>query len=49
VLAARDRTLGGVTAPADGLYFVDALYPERFVLPKEVPGPAFLAGIVQSL
>ncbi|MDF2445643.1 MAG: tRNA pseudouridine(38-40) synthase TruA [Moraxellaceae bacterium] len=46
VLAARDRTLGGVTAPADGLYFVDALYPEQFLLPKEPVGPAFLAGIV---
>lgn len=48
VLEARDRTLGGVTAPADGLYFVDALYPEQFVLPKEALGPAFLAGIVPS-
>lgn len=46
VLATRDRTLGGVTAPADGLYFVDALYPAHFTLPKEPPGPAFLAGIV---
>jgi tRNA pseudouridine38-40 synthase len=49
VLEARDRSLGGVTAPADGLYFVDALYPEQFVLPREAPGPAFLAGIVQPL
>ncbi|MGH8494156.1 MAG: tRNA pseudouridine(38-40) synthase TruA [Moraxellaceae bacterium] len=45
VLAARDRTLGGVTAPADGLYFVDALYPETFVLPREPLGPSFLAGL----
>jgi tRNA pseudouridine38-40 synthase len=45
VLQARDRTLGGVTAPGDGLYFVDALYPEAFVLPKEPIGPAFLAGL----
>lgn len=49
VLLARDRTLGGVTAPADGLYFVDALYPEAFILPKEELGPAFLAGIVDQL
>ncbi|MFZ5561242.1 MAG: tRNA pseudouridine(38-40) synthase TruA [Pseudomonadota bacterium] len=48
VLDARDRSLGGVTAPADGLYFVDALYPEQFALPREAPGPAFLAGIVPS-
>lgn len=46
VLQARDRTLGGVTASPDGLYFVDALYPEAFPLPREAPGPAFLAGIV---
>ncbi len=44
VLAARDRTLGGVTAPPDGLYFVDALYPDQFVLPREPLGPAFLTG-----
>lgn len=46
VLQARDRTLGGVTAPADGLYFVDALYPPEFDLPKEALGPVFLNGIV---
>lgn len=46
VLEARDRTLGGVTAPPDGLYFVDALYPESFSLPRDPVGPAFLAGIV---
>lgn len=46
VLEARDRTLGGVTAPAEGLYFVDALYPGQFDLPREPPGPAFLAGMV---
>lgn len=48
VLEARDRTLGGVTAPADGLYFVDAHYPASFVLLKEPVGPAFLAGIVEQ-
>ncbi|MDI1303196.1 MAG: tRNA pseudouridine(38-40) synthase TruA [bacterium] len=46
VLDARDRTLGGVTAPADGLYFVDALYPPQFDLPREPLGPVFLNGIV---
>lgn len=46
VLEARDRTLGGVTAPPDGLYFVDALYPEAFRLPRDPLGPAFLAGVV---
>lgn len=34
VLAGRDRALGGVTAPPDGLYLVDVAYPERFGLPR---------------
>ena len=33
VLAARNRTLGGVTAPAAGLYLVAVRYPEEFGLP----------------
>lgn len=33
VLAARDRTVGGITAPPDGLYLVDIQYPERFSIP----------------
>ena len=33
VLAAEDRTVGGVTAPADGLYLVNIQYPERFAIP----------------
>ncbi|EXJ14691.1 tRNA pseudouridine(38-40) synthase TruA [Imhoffiella purpurea] len=34
LLEVRDRTLGGVTAPPHGLYFVRADYPERFALPQ---------------
>lgn len=45
VLHAQDRTLGGVTAPPDGLYFVDVHYPEQFVLPREPLGPLFLNGV----
>jgi len=30
VLELRDRRLGGVTAPPDGLYFEKVIYPERF-------------------
>lgn len=33
VLALRDRTLGGVTAPPDGLYFEGVSYPTRFGIP----------------
>lgn len=34
VLEARDRTAGGVTAPAAGLYLVTVTYPERYDLPS---------------
>ena len=33
VLEARDRTAGGVTAPADGLYLYNVVYPDRFGIP----------------
>lgn len=36
VLAARDRTQSGMTAPAHGLYFMKALYPSQWGLPDEV-------------
>lgn len=39
VLEARDRTLGGVTAPADGLYLTAVEYPERFNIPQPSSGP----------
>lgn len=34
LLAARDRSQAGVTAPAQGLYFVQACYPPEFNLPQ---------------
>lgn len=37
VLEARDRTRGGVTAPAAGLYLVQADYPEHFEIPAVPP------------
>ena len=35
VLESRNRTAGGITAPADGLYLVDIEYPAAFGLPKQ--------------
>jgi len=37
VLAFKDRTLGGVTAPPDGLYFAGVRYPDRFDIPEPPP------------
>ncbi|WOD07279.1 tRNA pseudouridine(38-40) synthase TruA [Marinomonas sp. GJ51-6] len=42
VLEAKDRCQGGITAPPDGLYFVDAQYPEPFNVPTAPLGPHFL-------
>ena len=33
ILELRDRTLGGVTAPPEGLYLTRVNYPEEFGLP----------------
>lgn len=37
VLEARDRTVGGVTAPASGLYFCEVDYPAPYIFPKMNP------------
>ncbi|MET0092168.1 MAG: tRNA pseudouridine(38-40) synthase TruA, partial [Sedimenticola sp.] len=37
VLEYRDRTLGGVTAPPQGLYMVHVGYPEQYELPDNPP------------
>lgn len=34
VLAAKDRTVAGMTASPDGLYLVNIQYPERFAIPS---------------
>jgi len=39
VLARRDRTLGGVTAPPDGLYLERVDYPDHPELPRPAPLP----------
>lgn len=41
LLAVRDRTLGGVTAPAHGLYFVTAYYDADVDLPPPPAPPVF--------
>ena len=42
IFAAEDRKAAGVTAPPDGLYFIQAHYPEHFDLPKVPLGPHWL-------
>jgi len=42
VLLAKNRCVAGVTAPPEGLYFVDVDYPTNFDLPKSRLGPLFL-------
>jgi len=52
VLAARDRKQGGVTAPADGLYFVGVRYPTRYRLPgppSRLPFESATAGDPMSI
>ena len=39
VLETRDRTLGGVTAPPDGLYLMGVGYPPRYLLPRVTVSP----------
>ncbi|OBS08907.1 tRNA pseudouridine(38-40) synthase TruA [Acidihalobacter prosperus] len=41
ILEYRDRTRGGVTAPADGLYFVHVEYPPEHSLPQTQRAPRF--------
>lgn len=43
VLYLKNRCKAGMTAPANGLYFVDVDYPESFQLPKSPLGPIFLS------
>ncbi|MCV6622661.1 MAG: tRNA pseudouridine(38-40) synthase TruA [Cellvibrionaceae bacterium] len=42
VLQAQDRCAAGVTAPASGLYFVAAHYPEHLAIPTIEKGPLWL-------
>jgi len=42
VLELKNRCMAGVTAPPEGLYFVEVDYPAHFDLPKRPFGPLFL-------
>lgn len=42
IFAAQDRKAAGVTAPPDGLYFIQAYYPDVFELPRPSLGPQWL-------
>lgn len=48
VLDAKDRRLGGETAPAYGLYLVQVQYPKHFALPRLPIGPTLLTAEVSS-
>jgi len=38
ILEARDRTKGGVTAPANGLYLTHVEYPDKYIIPEPDTG-----------
>ena len=41
ILLEKNRCVAGVTAPPEGLYFVDVDYPTQFNIPKQPLGPLF--------
>jgi len=43
VLELKNRCMAGMTAPPEGLYFVEVDYPEQYTLPKRPFGPLFLS------
>jgi tRNA pseudouridine38-40 synthase len=43
ILTGLDRKRAAATAPPQGLYLVDVIYPADFGLPPTEPGPSFLA------
>lgn len=46
VLEKQDRTQAGITAPAQGLYFVGAQYPQEYAIPSAPFGPALLEPVL---
>jgi tRNA pseudouridine38-40 synthase len=43
ILAGRDRTLAGITAPAQGLYFLKVNYPAQYEFPDSTQGFEFFS------
>lgn len=48
VLQSKDRTQAGITAPAQGLYFVGVDYPEAFTIPCQPYGPMLLQPLLDD-
>jgi tRNA pseudouridine38-40 synthase len=48
VIEAKNRCIGGVTAPSNGLYLVGVEYPEVFKLPRKVRAPLFLEHLINN-
>jgi tRNA pseudouridine38-40 synthase len=48
VLEVRDRRLGGVTAPPQGLYLVNVRYPPLFAIPESIAAPGISRAIVRA-
>lgn len=48
VLESKDRTQGGVTAPAHGLYFLGPKYDSAYGLPETVRIPQIIKGILHT-
>ena len=42
LLQVKDRKQAGITAPPDGLYFINAYYPDQFEIPEISLGPVWL-------
>ena len=45
ILESRDRRLGGITAPPDGLYLTSVTYKKDFQIPEEIFWPLFVSAI----
>lgn len=41
ILESRDRAMGGVTAPPNGLYLTNVYYPDKFKIPENTTLPSF--------